>query len=113
MARISLSKRNSLSAKEDENSQRSAERLEAATDENDYLETEKSVDDSNQEDDDVQTSDETTNIQTIEGDRLESNKDKTDDATSMGEDVEKETKALKRKEPAQDETSPKRQCQEI
>ena len=113
MSRISLSKRNSLSAKEDENSQRSAERLEAATDENDYLETEKSVDDSNQEDEDTQASDETANRQTIDVNRLESSEDKTDDATCMDEHVEKETKALKRKEPVQDETSPKRQCQEV
>lgn len=113
MSRISLSKRNSLSAKEDENSQRSAERLEAATDENDYLETEKSVDDSNQEDEDTQASDETANRQTIDVNRLESSEDKTDDATCVDEHVEKETKALKRKEPVQDETSPKRQCQEV
>ncbi|CAH0727907.1 unnamed protein product, partial [Brenthis ino] len=114
MSRISLSKRNSLSTKEDENSQRSAERLEAATDENDYLENEKSVDDSNQEEDDIQTSGETTNRHNIEDDRLDTSVDKTDDASNMSEDLtDKETKALKRKEPVQDETSTKRQCQEV
>lgn len=114
MSRISLSKRNSLSTKEDENSQRSAERLEAATDENDYLENEKSVDDSNQEEDDIHTSGETTNRHDIDDDRLDTSVDKTDDASNMSEDLtDKETKALKRKEPVQDETSPKRQCQEV
>nr|XP_026486005.1 ran-binding protein 3 [Vanessa tameamea] len=120
MARISLSKRSSISPKEDENSQRSAERLEAAADEIDYLE--KSVDDSNQEDegsnfDEEQlTEDAPTNRQgDVTKNRLHCSDDKTDDEKSnMSEDMteDKETKALKRKEPVDDETSSKRQCQE-
>ncbi|XP_050342384.1 ran-binding protein 3 [Nymphalis io] len=120
MARISLSKRSSISPKEDENSQRSAERLEAASDEIDYLE--KSVDDLNQEgegsnfDEEQLTEDAPTNRQSdIRKNRIQCSDDKTDDEKSnMSEDMseDKEAKALKRKEPVDDETSSKRQCQE-
>ncbi|OWR47271.1 Ran-binding protein 3 [Danaus plexippus plexippus] len=113
LSRISLSKR-SYNSKEDENSQRSAERLEAATDDNDY--TEKSVDDSNQEDEgsnfdeeqdiDIQRDQESEN-------RLESSKEKSDEKSDIRDlTEEKESKPLKRKEPVEEETSPKRQCSE-
>lgn len=120
MSRISLSKRSSISTKEDEKSQRSAERLEAAADENDYLE--KSAGDSNQEDDsnfdEEQTADNTAETRPDDQDnRLRSIHDKTDeDISDMNQDVaeDKETKALKRKEQVEDETatSPKRHCQD-
>ncbi|XP_039749025.1 ran-binding protein 3 isoform X2 [Pararge aegeria] len=117
MSRISLSKRSSISPKDDENSQRSAERLEAATDENDYLE--KSVDDSNQEDDpnfDEEQSVDDTSRHDDHDKRLKCIDEKTDDNDISNANEEltegKETKALKRKEPVEDETSPKRHCQD-
>ncbi|XP_045764804.1 ran-binding protein 3 isoform X1 [Maniola jurtina] len=114
MSRISLSKRSSISSKEDEKSQRSAERLEAAADEIDYLE--KSVDDSNQEDD--SNFDEEQSVDAApdsrHDDRLECIDDKTEDVDSTNQEVaeDKEINALKRKEPVTDETSPKRHCQD-
>ncbi|CAG9560321.1 unnamed protein product [Danaus chrysippus] len=104
LSRISLSKR-SYNSKEDENSQRSAERLEAATNDNDY--TEKNVD-SNQEDDEEQENDNQRNEESEN--RLESSKE----TSNVREDIteEKESKPMKRKEPVEEETSPKRQCSE-
>ncbi|XP_023941929.2 ran-binding protein 3 [Bicyclus anynana] len=116
MSRISLSKRSSISAKENENSQRSAERLEAAADENDYLE--KSVDDSNQDDeanfDEEQAISDTPEIRRDDDNRLECINDKTDDISNTNEESteDKQVKALKRKEPVDDETSSKRHCQD-
>lgn len=120
MARISLSKRSSISAKENENSQRSAERLEAAADENDYLE--KSVNDSNQDEesnfDEEQNTEATPTTDQVGGDgnRLKCSDNKTDnEASNTSEDVSegKETNPLKRKEPVDDEKSPKRQCHDV
>lgn len=119
MARISLSKRSSISAKENENSQRSAERLEAAADENDYLE--KSVDDSNQDEesnfDKEQNTEATPTTDEVAGDgnRLNCSDNKTDNEVSnTSEDVSEGTEnSLKRKEPVEDEKSRKRQCHEV
>lgn len=120
MSRISLSKRSSISTKEDEKSQRSAERLEAAADENDYLD--KPAGDSNPEDDsnfdEEQTVDNSAETRRDDqDDRLKGIHDKTDeDISDTNRDVaeDKETKALKRKEQVEDETatSPKRHCQD-
>ncbi|XP_075970309.1 ran-binding protein 3 [Anticarsia gemmatalis] len=81
-------------------SQKAAERLEADADDNDYLE----------KTDDVADNEPSTN------DRLEADPEhKTEEHESNvdGMKEDKESKSLKRKEPAEDETSPKRQCPEI
>lgn len=113
-ARISVSKRSNIGT-QNANSQKAAERLEAAADEEDYLEK---ADDDEQDDaaDDIALDEDVPDDELANNDRLESDQEqKTEEHESNvdGMKVEKDSKALKRKEPANDETSPKRQCPEI
>ena len=109
-ARISVSKRSttSITGTQNATSQKAAERLEAAADEEDYLEK--------ADDDDIALDDDVPDNELANNDRLESDQEqKTEEHESNvdGMKVEKDSKSLKRKEPADDETSPKRQCPEI
>ncbi|CAB3243821.1 unnamed protein product [Arctia plantaginis] len=120
MSRISVSKRTcSVSANtgtQNASSQKAAERLEADVDENDYLEKQDNKSEVKQAaagsavDEDVGDSESSNN------DRLQTdNVHKTDQHESNVDDIKEdnEAKALKRKEPVGDESSPKRQCPEI
>lgn len=116
-ARVSMSKRSTSSNTGSQNatSQKAAERLEAAADEEDYL---GKPEDDEQDDaaDDIALDDDDDN-EPANNERLEADHDeqKTEEHESNvdGMKPDKESKSLKRKEPAEDETSPKRQCPEI
>ncbi|KAM3962978.1 ran-binding protein 3 [Aphomia sociella] len=119
-SRIAVSKR-TISCSQNTTSQKAAERLEAATDESEYLD--KACDDDFPNDDDANYDDKPSDSNetaldgsTIENERLEMDpQNKTDSQTSNLDETSDEigTKSLKRKEPAEDEKSPKRQCPEI
>ncbi|XP_013134461.1 PREDICTED: ran-binding protein 3 [Papilio polytes] len=118
-ARISGSKR-TISCNQNVRSQRAAERLEAATDDADYPDKPDFNEDDSCFEEDKQNLPE---LQQDEGgepiisNRLENNTEKkTDEEESnvhIKIDDENESNALKRKEPIENETSPKRQCPEI
>lgn len=95
-------------------SQKAAERLEAATSEIEFLD--KPGDDVSSTTDDVDgagdnnaDSEDKTDYMNDEA-RLQDTKQKTDGKETS---VDTDTKALKRKDPVEDETTPKRQCPEI
>ncbi|KAJ8732201.1 hypothetical protein PYW08_014931 [Mythimna loreyi] len=115
-ARISVSKRSASSniGSQNATSQKAAERLEAAADDEDYLEK---ADGDEQEgaadealDDDVQDN-EIANNERLESDHEQKTEEHESNVDGMK--LDKDSKSLKRKEPADDETSPKRQCPEI
>lgn len=120
---ISVSKRSTSTSSntgtQNATSQKAAERLEADTDDNDYYEK---TDEANYEekqdavdsaiDEDVadnELANESASNQRLEGDH----KTEEHESNVDGMKDERESKALKRKEPADDETSPKRQCPQI
>lgn len=111
--RIAVSKQPSTCA-QNTNSQKAAERLEAATSETEFLD--KPVDDVCSTTDDVDgggdknVDDEDKTDYINDESRLQDTKQKTDGKETS---VDTETKALKRKDPVEDETTPKRQCPEI
>lgn len=111
--RIAVSKPPSTCA-QNTNSQKAAERLEAATSETEFLD--KPVDEVCSTTDDVDGAgdknaddDDKTDYMNAEA-RLQDTKQKTDVNETP---VDTDTKALKRKDPVEDETTPKRQCPEI
>lgn len=111
--RIAVSKPPSTCA-QNTNSQKAAERLEAATSEIEFLD--KPVDEVCSTTDDVdgagdKTADEEDKTDYINAEaRLQDTKQKTDGNETP---VDTDTKALKRKDPVENETTPKRQCPEI
>lgn len=116
-ARISVSKRTTSSNTGSQNatSQKAAERLEAAADEEDYLE--KAVHDEPEGAvDDIALEHDAPDNELANYERLESDHEqKTEEHESNvdGMKLDKDSKSLKRKEPVDDETSPKRQCPDI
>lgn len=119
--RISGSKR-AANNKQNATSQRAAERLEAATDDGDFMgKPEGAYDDEESPSEDekqhLMESKEDENGEPLSN-RLENDpkqktdEDKSHESNEDNEDIEKE-KALKRKEPADEEITPKRQCPEI
>nr|XP_021196244.2 ran-binding protein 3 isoform X1 [Helicoverpa armigera] len=115
-ARISVSKRSASSNTGTQNatSQKAAERLEAAADDDDYLE--KPEDEQDDGADEIALDDDVPDSESPKNERLEADLDhKTEEHESNvdGMTQDKDSKSLKRKEPADDETSPKRQCPEI
>ncbi|XP_038210636.1 ran-binding protein 3 [Zerene cesonia] len=106
LVRIARSKRMSNS-KEDKNQRHDEIDVDAG----------KSVDDDYSQDDgndDVSDEDAPNNQQKPDSDRLEPEaKEKTEREETTDSVEENESKALKRKEPVEDETSPKRQCQDV
>lgn len=115
-ARISVNKRTN-NCSTNSTSQKAAERLEAAADETEYLD--KANDDMYGREepsyDEPAPSDDAPQKETPPTERLEAEpQQKTEPESSVDDtDGDKEPKSLKRKEPAEDETSPKRQCPEI
>lgn len=118
-SRVAGSKRTNNCA-QNTTSQKAAERLAAAEDdESDYLD--KASDDAFPHEDESSYDDKSSECvdgaedKITENDRIEAEpQQKTEDKSSVeATNEEKETKVLKRKEPAEDETSPKRQCPEI
>ncbi|XP_063839416.1 ran-binding protein 3 isoform X1 [Ostrinia nubilalis] len=111
-ARITVNKRVG-NCSQNSTSQKAAERLEAAADEAEYLD--KANDDVYGREETRYDDKETTEApQDTPTTRLEAPPQrKTEPETSVDDTPDKETKSLKRKEPAEDETSPKRQCPEI
>ncbi|CAH2075107.1 unnamed protein product, partial [Iphiclides podalirius] len=119
-ARIAGSKR-TVSCNQNSTSQRAAERLEAATDDGDYMDKDAyNGEDSCFEEGKQSLSEpqEDEGGELAPSDRLETEsgqkteEDKSHVNNEDNEEMEKE-KALKRKEPAEDEVTPKRQCPEI
>ncbi|XP_026751153.2 ran-binding protein 3-like isoform X2 [Galleria mellonella] len=119
-SRIAVSKR-TINCTQNTTSQKAAERLEAATDEIEYLD--KANDDAFSNDDETNyenkpsgSKNTASQSKSVDSQRLEVDpEEKTDKhKTNLdGTDEENETKSLKRKEPAEDEKSPKRQCPDI
>lgn len=104
-ARIAVSKRTNTSAQYS-TSQKAAERLEADADDDEFIY--KSADEPcGQDEPDTNCTTDKENEST-ENDRLEQTEQKTEESN-----VDNDTKALKRKEPAEDGTQSKRQCPEI
>lgn len=111
--RIAVSKVPSTGA-QNTNSQKAAERLEAATSETEFLDkpvdevcnTTDDVDGAGDKNADGKDKKDYTNDEA----RLQDTKQKTDGKDTP---VNTDTKALKRKDPVEDETTPKRQCPEI
>ncbi|XP_068630354.1 ran-binding protein 3-like [Battus philenor] len=120
MARVAGSKR-TINCKQNTTSQKAAERLEAAADDGDYPDKpDNTFDDDSCFEEDKQNSElqeDKDGEQFPSDNRLETDSEnKTEEDTSQVYneiDEEKEPKVLKRKEPINDETSPKRQCPEI
>ncbi|XP_072940260.1 uncharacterized protein RanBP3 [Epargyreus clarus] len=128
-ARIACSKRSVNTCKQNSTSQKAAERLEAATDENDFLD--KPVSDTYNNDDDISYDDEQQTSADGDANKEEQNDlaksnrldvdndEKTDEENTLlntesnESNEDKESKAIKRKEPIEDETASKRQCPEI
>ncbi|KAJ8732580.1 hypothetical protein PYW07_015179 [Mythimna separata] len=116
-ARISVSKRSASSniGSQNATSQKAAERLEAAADDEDY-DDKADGDEQDSANDDIALDDDAQDNEIANNERLESDQElKTEEHESNvdGMKLDKDSKSLKRKEPADDETSPKRQCPEI
>lgn len=118
--RIAVSKRTAVTStnagSQNATSQKAAERLEAATDESDYL---GKTDDANFEEKhsnvDSTIDDNVPDIELDSNDRLETNSDRKTEQDSNIDSTQQDndSNSLKRKEPAEDEISPKRQCPTI
>lgn len=113
MSRIAVSKRTNTSA-QNSTSQKAAERLEAAADDEEFVD--KPSDELCSQDDpkpepDANTADKQNT--STENERLEQTTQETDESHADNDTDEDKTKVLKRKEPAEEETQSKRQCPDI